>query len=121
MSCEFEGDRNAFLNLLNTNEGVMIFKFTATWCKPCQSIKPCVDDHFKNIASDRIKCYEVDIDECFDLFAFMKTKKMMKGIPTLMAYNKGSTSFVPDESISGADINEVDAFFVKCKNMNVKI
>ena len=107
----FEGDRNAFLHLLQENKGVMIFKFTATWCKPCQTIKPCVDAHFENIASDMIKCYEVDVDDCFDLFAFMKTKKMMKGIPTLMAYNKGSTSFVPDESISGTDINEVNAFF----------
>jgi thiol-disulfide isomerase/thioredoxin len=117
MSQEFEGNRTDFLNLLNTNEGVMIFKFTASWCRPCQSIKHHVNAHFENIASTLIKCYEVDVDECFDLFAFMKTKKMMKGIPTLMAYNKGSISFAPDESISGADVNDVDAFFMKCKNL----
>ena len=111
----FEGDRHDFLNLLNSNPGVIIFKFTASWCKPCQTIKPHVDAHFENIASDMIKCYEVDVDDCFDLFAFMKTKKMMKGIPTLMAYNKGSISFVPDESISGTDMNEVNAFFLRCQ------
>ena len=42
---------------------------------------------------------------------------MMKGIPTLMAYKKGSTSFVPDDSISGADIGEVNAFFDRCRKM----
>lgn len=120
MSCDFEGDRNAFLNLLKENKGVMIFKFTSTWCKPCQNIKQLVGTHFKNITSEYIKCYEVDIDECFDLFAYMKTKKMMKGIPTLMAYKMGSITFIPDESISGTDVNEIDAFFVKCQTMNVK-
>lgn len=115
MAQEFEGDRNDFLNLLKSNNGVMIFKFTASWCKPCQSIKSFVDEHFKTITSDTIQCFEVDVDECFDLFAFMKTKKMMKGIPTLMAYRMGSTSFVCDDSISGADINEVNDFFMRCR------
>ena len=27
------------------------------------------------ISSDRIKCIEVNVDESFDLFAFMKSKK----------------------------------------------
>jgi len=117
MAYEYEGDRNYFLQLLNENKGVMIFKYTAEWCKPCQSIKKEVDDHFQNISSDSILCFEVDIDENFDLFAYMKTKKMMKGIPTLMAYKKGSTSFVLNDSISGADIGEVNAFFDRCRKM----
>jgi hypothetical protein len=62
-------------------------------------------------------CYEIDIDECFDLFAFMKTKKMMKGIPTMMAYKRGTTSFVADDSISGTDIGEVNAFFDRCRKL----
>ena len=117
MTYMFEGDRNDFLKLLNENKGVMIFKYTADWCKPCQSIKNFIDTRVVSITSDTIKCFEVNIDECFDLFAFMKTKKMMKGIPTLMAYKKGNTSFVPDDSISGADIGEVNAFFERCRNM----
>ena len=31
MTYMFEGDRNAFLKLLNENKGVMIFKYTADW------------------------------------------------------------------------------------------
>jgi thiol-disulfide isomerase/thioredoxin len=114
MPQQFRGDRTAFLTLLKQNKGLMIFKFTADWCKPCKSIKSMVDEHFENISSPLVVCFEVDVDECFDLFAFMKTKKMMKGIPTLMAYKKDSISFVPDDSISGADIAEVNAFFTRC-------
>jgi len=117
MSQSFEGDRNDFLNLLKVNPGVLIFKFTANWCKPCQTIKTQVDEHFNQISSPSVSCYEVDVDECFDLFAYMKTKKMMKGIPTMMAYGKGTIGFSPDDSISGADISEVNAFFVRCRKL----
>ena len=78
MAYKFEGDRYEFLNLLDRNPGLMIFKYTAEWCKPCQSIKKEVDAHFKNISGQKVVCFEIDIDKCFDLFAFMKTKKMMK-------------------------------------------
>lgn len=117
MTYIFEGDRNDFLKLLHENQGLMIFKYTADWCKPCQTIKNEVEAHFKNISSSSILCFEVNVDECFDLFAFMKTKKMMKGIPSLMVYKKDNTMFVPDDSISGADIGEVNAFFDRCKKM----
>jgi thiol-disulfide isomerase/thioredoxin len=117
MAHVFEGDRTAFLTILKQNPGTLIFKFTADWCKPCQSIKNVVDAHFENISSDSVWCFEVDIDENFDLFAYMKTKKMMKGIPTMMAYKKGTTSFSHDDSISGADIGEVNAFFDRCRKL----
>ena len=117
MAKDFEGDRNDFLRILKENNGLLIFKFTASWCKPCQTIKNEVDAHFKNVSSATVQCFEVDVDECFDLFAFMKTKKMMKGIPTLMAYKMGTTSYAPDESISGADIQEVDDFFMRCRKI----
>ena len=117
MALEFEGDRNAFLQLLKENPGVLIFKFTADWCKPCQIIKQYVDAHFERISSERIKCIEVNVDEAFDLFAFMKTKKMMKGIPTMLAYKKGNTNFAPDDSISGAELNEVNDFIARCEKM----
>ena len=117
MTYLFEGDRNDFLKLLNENNGVLIFKYTADWCKPCQTIKKEVDAHFRKISCPVILCFEVNIDECSDLFSFMKTKKMIKGIPILMAYKKGNTSFVPDDSISGADIGDVNSFFERCRNM----
>ena len=117
MAQEFSGDRNDFLAILKRNPGVMIFKYTADWCKPCKSIKTLVDSHFETLSSENTMCFVVDIDDNFDLFAYMKTKKMMKGIPTLMAYKQGATSFVPDDSISGTDVNEIIAFFARCRKM----
>ena len=117
MAQEFSGDRNDFLAILKSNQGVMIFKYTADWCKPCKTIKTLVYSHFETLSSENTRCFEVDIDDNFDLFAYMKTKKMMKGIPTLMAYKQGTTSFIPDDSISGTDVNEIIAFFSRCRKM----
>ena len=47
----------------------------------------------------------------------MKTKKMIKGVPTLMAYKMGSNNYIPDDSISGADVNEVNKFFDRCRKL----
>ena len=113
----FEGDRNDFLKLLENNNGLLIFKFTADWCSPCQKVKPYVDSHIESIKTPTIRVFEVNVDDCFDLFAFMKTKKMMKGIPTLMAYKKGNNNYPPDQSISGADIDEINTFFIQCRNL----
>ncbi len=117
MASEFEGNREDFLNILTTNPGVLIFKFTADWCKPCQIIKEDLQNYFQQITSNKIKCYEVDVDENFDLYAYMKTKKMIKGIPMLMAFKKGNTEYYPDNSISGTDLNEIKIFFDSAKKM----
>ena len=120
MAQEFTGNRKDFLTLLEHNPGIMIFKFTAVWCKPCQLIKEFVTQHIESITANThdVVCYEIDVDECFDVFAYMKTKKMMKGIPTLMAYKQGTTSFVPDDSISGIDKQDVSDFFTRCRQLH---
>ena len=61
-----------------------------------------------------VLCADVDVDESFDLFAFLKQKKMVKGIPAMLAYEKGNHSYPPDESISGTDEKDLDDFFKRC-------
>ena len=110
----FEGTRNDFLNLLKTNPGIMIFKFGAEWCKPCQEIKGLIDTLTLNLP-ENIVFYDVDVDESFDLYAFMKTKKMVRGIPTILRYNAGNDSYISDDSISGTNEKEITTFFTGCK------
>lgn len=95
--------------ILPNNPGIIIIKFTATWCKPCQIIKETVYKHFQN-APDDILCYDVDIDENFDVFAYLKSKKMVTGIPAILVWEQGNDSFAPDDGISGGDVIAVDNF-----------
>ena len=66
MLIEFEGDRNTFLNLLRTNNGVMIFKFTADWCKPCIEKLPEVKSLINKYDNKDLKVLFVSFDETED-------------------------------------------------------
>ena len=115
---EFTGNREVFLQLLKINPGVFVFKFSAEWCKPCQMIKKHIDDISLVLPStNTIYIYSVDVDDCFDVYAFLKQKKMISGIPTLLAYKKGNTFFAPDASISGTNETDINNFFNTCLKM----
>ena len=114
----FTGTRDVFLQLLKINPGVFVFKFGAEWCKPCQMIKKYIDNVSLVLpANNTIFIYSVDVDECFDLYAYLKQKKMVSGIPALLAYKKGNSYFVPDASISGTNESDLNNFFNTCLKM----
>jgi thiol-disulfide isomerase/thioredoxin len=115
---EFTGNREVFLQLLKINPGVFVFKFSAEWCKPCQMIKKHIDDVSLVLPStNTIYIYSVDVDNCFDVYAFLKQKKMVSGIPALLAYKKGNTFFAPDASVSGTNETDINDFFNTCLKM----
>jgi thiol:disulfide interchange protein len=106
-------DRAHFAELLGQNPGKIVIKFGAEWCAPCKAIEQQVHDWIENMP-ETVQCIIVDIDECFDIYAFLKTKKMVNGIPAILCYNKGNVSYIPDDSVIGADKQKVDAFFQRC-------
>lgn len=114
------GDRNEFLKLLAVNPGLIIVKFGATWCGPCKKIAPVLEGFFAT-SPDNVICADIDIDECFDVYAFLKNKKMVNGVPAILCYKKGNVSFVPDDSITGSGPVELDAFFKRCGNYLAEI
>ena len=112
------GTREVFFELLKINPGVFIFKFGAEWCKPCKAIKKYIDNVSLVLPTNNtIYIYSVDVDECFDLYAYLKQKKMVSGIPALLAYKKGNSYFVPDASISGTNESDLNHFFNTCLKM----
>jgi len=107
--------RQDFMNLLKSNPGLIIIKFGATWCKPCQAITPVLEGFFAT-SPPNVICADVDVDESFDLYAFMKSKKMVNGIPAILMYRRGNITFVPNDSVSGADPTALHNFFRRCGN-----
>lgn len=110
--------RDDFFKLLNVNQGIIIIDLNATWCKPCQKIQPLVDAFFAS-SPQNVICCSLDVDENFDLYALLKSKRMVNGIPALLCYIRGNTSIVPDFSHTGSDPTELDAFFRKCGNVEI--
>jgi hypothetical protein len=61
-----------------------------------------------------VVCADIDVDECFDVYSMLKSKKMVNGIPALLCYKKGNTTFIPDDMVTGAEPTALHAFFNRC-------
>lgn len=105
--------RNDFFKLLEMNPGLVIIKLGAEWCGPCKKIAPVLEGFFAS-SPDNVVCADIDVDESFDFYAYLKNKKMVNGIPVILCYKKGNKNFIPDDSITGADPVALDAFFKRC-------
>uniref|UniRef100_A0A6C0I552 Thioredoxin domain-containing protein n=1 Tax=viral metagenome TaxID=1070528 RepID=A0A6C0I552_9ZZZZ len=104
------GDTKQFQQLLSENPGELIVKFGAEWCGPCKRIEKDVKATFERMPST-VQTAIVDIDEELDVYAFLKTKKMVNGIPAILCWKKGNTSYIPDDSVLGADLEQLRLFF----------
>ena len=104
----------------------ILLKFTADWCKPCKVIQPflsdCVNEKIKDLDQlnkKNIFLYiEVDVDVCFDLYAFLKKKKAINGIPALFLYKtdisrtqEESYMYLPHAFVSGTSETEIKKVF----------
>jgi thioredoxin-like negative regulator of GroEL len=105
--------REVFLNLLKANPGLVIVKLGATWCGPCKKIAHIVEAFFAS-SPPNVICADIDVDESIDLYSYLKHKKMVNGIPVILMYKRGNVSFAPDDSVTGADPSQLDAFFKRC-------
>ena len=105
-----------FKTILAANPGTIIIKFGAEWCGPCKRIDSQVHQWFDHLSktNQSIQTYMIDVDDNMDLYGFLKTKKMVNGIPAILAYKLGNLNYIPDDSVLGANPQEIDAFFRRC-------
>lgn len=120
-------NRQDLVKLLNeTKFQYIILKFKAEWCKPCKTIKSyveqCVNNKIKELnkkeKKDIFLFIEVDIDECFDLYSYLKKMKRVNGVPSILFYNKSiyqhsedEYKYIPQMSISGFQENRIKKLF----------
>jgi len=109
--------RSAFANLIARNPGMIVLKFGADWCSPCKKIEQQVHQFFESLPQDGSVIYGgIDIDESFDVYAFLKSNRRVNGIPVILCYVKGyCEGIIPTLSITGANSAELTQFFAKCK------
>ena len=106
---------NSFVKKHNIK--LLIIKFSATWCQPCQKIKELCNELFGQTPVNTI-CFDIDIDNNAELYTAFKSKKMIKGVPTLFGFNCKKERdmnhwYIPDISISGSNENDIRQFFAQ--------
>ena len=105
--------RDAFFHLLQNNPGLIVLKLGASWCGPCAKIKNVVHAFFAT-SPENVVCGDIDVDISFDFYSFLKSKKMVNGIPVLLCYKMGNSTYIPDDIITGADPVALHQFFIRC-------
>lgn len=117
---QIEEGREGFVSILQNNPGLLVIKFSAKWCKPCKLIKPAVDGFF-SMSPPHVACADLDVDMegNIDVYGYLRAKKMVNGIPVLLCYkkknlNKEQITFIPDDSVTGSNPTDLDAFFKRC-------
>ena len=105
-----------FKEIVESNTGTIIIKFGADWCGPCKKIESQVHQWFDYLSknSPTIHTYLIDVDDNIDVYGFLKNKKMVNGIPAILVYKSPNKSFIPDDSVLGANTQEVDLLFKRC-------
>ncbi|KAG7662423.1 txl1 [[Candida] subhashii] len=108
MSVQFVNSSNDFQNYLSANKYLMA-NFTASWCGPCQAIKPVIDQLYSSGKYDKIEICRVDLDTQKDL----ATKYQVTAVPTFIFFEQGKEI----SRIRGADVhgvtNALDSLNVK--------
>jgi len=115
-----EMTKETFADLLKTNQGALIIKFGAEWCGPCKKIDPLVYKWMDKIVKQpNMTCAIIDIDDNFEIYAFLKSKKMVNGVPVILCYKKGNLTWIPDHTIVGADESQINIFFQLCSQYSI--
>lgn len=70
--------------MLNNSEIPVLVDFHATWCGPCHTLAPIIQDIAKDF-SGRMKVIKVDVDKNQNA----AIKYGIRGVPTLMLFKKG--------------------------------
>ena len=106
-----------FQEILEENKGIVIIKFGAIWCNPCTKLKPFFDENVKKMQNN-VHFYILDVEDNEILYSYLKNKKMINGIPAILAYYKGNQSYIPNDSLRGYNPNELNLFFNRCDKIS---
>jgi thioredoxin 1 len=99
-----------FRQLLETNPGLVVLKMGAEWCGPCKRIHSVVEEGL-GLLPENVQKVVLDIDESIELYAYLKNRKRVNGIPAILAWKRGNVSDIPDDVVLGADVPQVIGFF----------
>lgn len=77
--------KKSFKELINSDSAVLV-DFYATWCGPCQTLSPIVQEVAKEMGS-QLKVIKVDVDRN----PAAAQQFQIRSIPTLMVFKKGKS------------------------------
>ena len=103
-------NRDHFSDILANNPGYVILKFGAPWCGPCKTVAPTINQ-WKPHLPKNVHYYDIDIDVNMEIYGYLKTRKMVNGIPCVLVYKRGNTTYIPDDAALGGNVFDINNLF----------
>jgi len=91
----------SFSDIINSNQPVLV-DFFATWCGPCKTMKPILDD-LKNKLGNKARIIKIDVDKNPKVAA----KYNIKGVPTLILFKRGDIKWRQSGVMSASQLQAV--------------
>ncbi|PHQ29319.1 MAG: thioredoxin [Leeuwenhoekiella sp.] len=95
--------KTSFGTLTDSDIPVLI-DFYATWCGPCQTLAPILQDVKKDLG-EKVKIVKIDVDKN----PAIAQKFQVRGVPTLMLFKNGKQLWRQSGVLSRADLKQVVA------------
>jgi len=96
---------NDFNTIINSDKPTLV-DFFATWCGPCKTMAPIVDET-KNILGDKAKVLKVNVDNNREV----SMKYNIRSIPTMVIFKNGEIVWRKPGVTSSKDlVEEVNKF-----------
>lgn len=103
---------------INTiNKHMIVLWFSAPWCGPCKKIKELCETRIEEFKNLKIETHRINIDDNLDVFGLLKTKRVVKGVPSILAYycdKERDIWYTPDDSVLSGNETLVNEFFDRC-------
>lgn len=87
-----------FGDLIKSSDLVLV-DFFATWCGPCKSLAPILEQVAKK-TNGKVRIVKIDVDKNQNIAAQMN----VRGVPTLVLYKKGSQVWRQSGVVPAADL-----------------
>lgn len=90
-----------FTDLINS-EGPVLVDFYATWCGPCKTMSPILEE-FAHKAGGKVKVIKIDVDKNQAAAAQYK----IQGVPTLILFKKGQVKWRQSGVVSAGQLQQI--------------
>lgn len=92
---------SSFSEIIN-NETPTLVDFYATWCGPCKTMSPILED-FKSKMGNKVKVIKIDVDKNQSAAG----KFQVRGVPTLIIFKNGEIKWRQSGVVSSKDLIQI--------------